>query len=139
MVGKKPNKLPTPLTNRTIVMGGEGAEVPHTEEKHGLQERRWGLSRSVEIPLQTSGKGVWGLGYKQAEHPAPAGAGVGTLGLLQAAGPSGLFARPSLLLFGSQRWCPFCPPPLSRLGSAPFWGCGAQEGPALDKMRHPQL
>lgn len=61
MVGKKPNKLPTPLTNRTIVMGGEGAEVPHTEEKHGLQERRWGLSRSVEIPLQTSGKGFGGL------------------------------------------------------------------------------
>lgn len=28
MVGKKPNKLPTPLTNRTIVMGGGGGKGP---------------------------------------------------------------------------------------------------------------
>ena len=75
---------------------------------------------------------------KRSTQPRP-GQAWALPGPLPAAGPSGLIARPSLLLFGSQRWCPFCPPPLSRLGSAPLWGCGAREGPALEKMRHPRL
>lgn len=82
-----------------------------------------GLSRSVEIPLQTSGK--WGLGawIQAAEHPAPAGAGGGT-GPLPAAGPFRALRPAQPAALWKPEMVPFCPPPLSRLGSAPSGAVG---------------
>lgn len=119
MVGKKPNKLPTPLG---------GAHKSHNS--HGGQgrtaRRRSGVSakgRSEEVPSQTSsgeGPGSGGLGSERAEPPAPrAGAARHPP---PAAGPwAPAPTRPPL--FGSWRRRPRCPP-RSQAGGAPSRAAG---------------
>ena len=101
----------------------------------------------MEVPLQTSGEegpGLGGLGSEPAEHPALAGASMGTSEPTACSRPS-RGTQPSLPLFGSWRWCPCCPPPIQvrqwpRLGLRGKGGQGRErEGPALAQMRPPRL
>lgn len=87
----------------------------------------------MEIPLQTSGRG-FGAWIQAAEHqPTAAGQAWALWAPLPAAGPSGLFAGPACCSLEARNGAPSASPSV-QAGQCPFWGCGAQEVQALDKI-----
>lgn len=85
-----------------------------------------GLSRSVEIPLQTSGKGFGGLDTSKRSTQPPAGAGGAPWArCLQQAPPGLRLAQPAALW--KPEMVPLLPSPSVQAGQCPLLGAGAQE------------
>lgn len=133
MVGKKPNKLPTPLRRHSPIAkvmwgAGQGVYVRRTAqgmEKHrgSITNRREGLGQDLGVlDLSQQSPSLCGCGHLWAHCPQ------------QAPRSS---ARPNPLLFGSWRQCPLPPSLLSQAWQCPRVGLRGKGGPSSEEDATP--